>query len=155
MCCGDCWGQACAFRWLALVGDCPTAVKVLTSTEVTMCIFHLTWTWSGSRRHPCLEQTLGSEPAFLWKQIRGERERQQGRLACAGLRGFISALPQTCVSPSGTDTPLPAACGQHWHQELPEDARHQKREASSLTCGSGTFSHHFQQNKPALQARLS
>lgn len=41
------------------------------------CVFCLTWTPSGSQTHLCLAPTLGSVPAFLWKQIGCEKERSR------------------------------------------------------------------------------
>lgn len=45
------------------------------------CLFFLTWTLFGSQRHLSLAPTLGSVPAFLWKQTGRENEREARKRA--------------------------------------------------------------------------
>ena len=47
--------------------ECILFIKVVIGERENYIYFH-TWTPSGWQRHLCLEPTLGSAPAFLWKQ---------------------------------------------------------------------------------------
>lgn len=95
------------------------------STRESVCVFHLTWTSSGSQRHPCLVQILGSVPAFLWKQIGCEtRDKAKTRLiylAHTGLRGFIRVFSEPFV-PLSHRLPavsIPVVCLSQWQVHIP------------------------------------